>query len=157
MSAGMRLTAGGGSAPAKERGQMVVELAIVLPVIVAVMVVVVDCLVYMGQCARFDHIAPQKTLAIASSPARDLYSADERVEAVRAALDAEFADEGVTVEVSREDAGVAFSSMEVYRFSLRMKPWPLSRGGTALFGMQIPVHLKHEYAFAFDPYTPGEL
>lgn len=151
LAAGRRCTFGG------ERGQMAVEFAIVLPVIVAVMVVVVDCMVYLGHCARLDHLAPQQTLAIAASPVRDLYPSEDRVTAVQEALRAEFPSDEVVISVSSEPAGVVLSSMEVYTFSLRMSPWPLSRGGTVLFGMRIPVYLEHEYSFAFDPYTPGEL
>ena len=157
MSADVRLVAGRRFMFGGEHGQMAVELAIVLPVIVAVMVVVVDCMVYLGQCARLDHLAPQQTLAIAASPARELYSPEDRVVAVEEALQAEFPSDEVIISVSSENAGVALSSMEVYTYSLRMSPWPLSRGGTVLFGMRVPVYLEHEYSFAFDPYTPGEL
>ena len=39
-----------------EGGQMAVELAIVAPVILVVLVIVIDMLVFAGECARFDHI-----------------------------------------------------------------------------------------------------
>lgn len=133
-----------------EGGQMAVELAIVAPVILVVLVIVIDMLVFAGECARFDHVAPQRVLAHAASAPMDGYDAGVRVDAIQAALEEDFAKNGSSVEVSCEDAGAALASMTVYRCALRFAPWPLSVAGA-------PALLEHECSIAVDPYTPGEL
>ena len=132
----------------REHGQMAVELAVVMPVILIMLVIAVDMLVFAGECARFDHIAPQRVLAQAASAPIDGYELGARTAAIRAALD--FAKEGSSIEVSYEDAGVALASMSVYRCTFRFAPWPLSIAGA-------PALLEHECNIAVDPYTPGEL
>lgn len=136
--------------PCRESGQMAVELAVIMPVILIVLVIAVDMLVYAGECARFDHIAPQRILALAVSAPMDGYADDTRVTAVQSALEGDFAKNGSSVEVSCEDAGAAFASMQVYRCTFRFAPWPLSIAGA-------PATLEHGCSIAVDPYTPGEL
>lgn len=134
----------------REHGQMAVELAVVMPVILIVLVIAVDMLVFAGECARFDHIAPQRVLAQAASAPMDGYELGARTAAIRAALESDFTKEGSSIEVSYEDAGVALASMSVYRCTFRFAPWPLSIAGA-------PALLEHECNIAVDPYTPGEL
>ena len=134
----------------REHGQMAVELAVVMPVILIMLVMAVDMLVFAGECARFDHIAPQRVLAQAASAPIDGYELGARTAAIRAALESDFAKEGSSIEVSYEDAGVALASMSVYRCTFRFAPWPLSIAGA-------PALLEHECNIAVDPYTPGEL
>lgn len=141
----------------KEAGQMAVELAVVLPVVIAVLVIVVDCMVFMGTCARFDHIASQKVLAVATSPARELFEQEARVREVQTTLEEQFSSDTCSVEVACEDAQVPLSSMARYRCTLNMVPWPFSLGGAGVFGVQAPARLEHECVLAIDPYTPGEL
>lgn len=133
-----------------EGGQMAVELAIVAPVILVVLVIVIDMLVFAGECARFDHVAPQRVLAHAASASMGGYDAGVRVDAIQAALEEDFAKNGSSVEVSCEDAGAALASMATYRCTFRFAPWPLSIAG-------VPALLEHECSIAVDPYTPGEL
>ena len=134
----------------REHGQMAVELAVVMPVILIVLIIAVDMLVFAGECARFDHIAPQRVLAQAASAPMNGYELGARTAAIRAALESDFAKEGSSIEVSYEDAGVALASMSVYRCTFRFAPWPLSIAGA-------PALLEHECNIAVDPYTPGEL
>ena len=131
-----------------ENGQMAVELAIVAPIILVVLVIVIDMLVFAGECARFDHVAPQRVLAHAASAPMGGY--DAGVDAIQAALEEDFAKNGSSVEVSCADAGMALASMATYRCTFRFAPWPLSIAGA-------PALLEHECSIAVDPYTPGEL
>lgn len=133
-----------------EDGQMVVELAVILPVLLIVLVIALDSLVFASECARFDQLAPQHVIALASSPAKDGYALDARGAAVEAALTADFSRKGSSVSVSCEDAGMPFSSMSVIRCTFRFSPWPLSAAGA-------PAALEHVCCIAIDPYTPGEL
>lgn len=133
-----------------EGGQMAVELAVITPVILIVLVIAVDMLVFAGECARFDHIAPQRVLAQAVSAPVDGYAGDARVAAIQSALESDFAKNGSSVEVSCEDAGMPLSSMAVYRCTFRFAPWPLSIADA-------PTVLEHGCSIVVDPYTPGEL
>lgn len=140
-----------------ESGQMAVELAVMLPVVLAILVVAIDCLVYVGECARFDHLAPQRVLELAVSPGRDAPDEAARVEAVRSALAAEFDGHGETVEVSCSDAGAVLSGARDYELRLSMPPWPLEGRGLSVFGVRVPTRLSHTCHLVVDPYQPGAL
>lgn len=136
--------------PAGESGQMAVEFAVVVPVVLIVMVIIIDTMVFMSECARFDQLAPQHIIARAVSPGRDGYGQDARTAAIQAALSADFERQGSSVSVSAEDAGAFMASMTVYRCTFKFAPWPLSMAGA-------PATLEHTCILAVDPYTPGEL
>lgn len=133
-----------------ERGQMAVELAVVIPIIMIVMVIVIDMMVFASECARFDQLAPQKVIALASSPGRDGYDASSRASAVQNALAADFGKRGSSVSVSTEDASMPLASMTIYHCTFKFAPWPLSVADA-------PATIEHTCSFAIDPYTPGEL
>lgn len=136
---------------------MAIELAVCLPVLIITMVVALDCMVYMGQCARFDALAAQNVMALAVSPAHGAYSIDARKGAVQQALSQEFSTGGASVGVEVSDAGAALASMSVFTCRLKVPPWPLSHGGASVFGTGVPLCMEHEYKVVVDPYTPGEL
>lgn len=140
--------------PMNERGQISVEFALVIPIILMVMVACVDGLVFATACARFDHIVPQRIIACVASPGRESYEGDERLQDLEQALEQDFvrADQNVSVEVEGSALGA-----KTYRCILRVAPWPLSSSGASVFGMRVPLVLEHECALALDPYTPGEL
>ena len=138
-----------------ERAQMSVEMAICLPIIIICLVIAVDVLIYMGQCARFDHIAPQEILANATSPARGQESPNCSGQ-VQEALQKNFSDFGQKVEISAQEGGV-FNGSVIYTCTLSMQPWPLGSGGGSIFGISIPATLKHTTKFAVDPCIPGQL
>lgn len=133
-----------------ERGQMAVELAVIAPVILVVLVIAIDALVFVGECARFDHIAPQRVLAAASSAPAGGYDAAARLAEIQGMLDTDFAKQGSSVEVVCEDANIPLASMTVYHCTFRFAPWPLSVAGA-------PALLEHTVSLALDPYMPGEL
>ena len=136
--------------PCHESGQMAVELAVIMPVILVVLVIAIDMLVFASECARFDHLVPQRVLEHAVSPPINCYESDSRAEHIQYALEDDFDRNGASVETSYEDAGVALASMSVYHCTLRFTPWPLSIAGA-------PPLLEHTCSIAVDPYTPGEL
>lgn len=141
----------------RESGQMAVELAVTLPIVLVILVIAIDCLVYVGECARFDHLACQRVLELAVSPGRDAYDEGARVEAVRSALAAEFDGHGERVEVSCSDAGAFLSGARDYELRLSMPPWPLEGKGLSVFGASVPTRLEHSCHLVVDPYTPGGL
>lgn len=133
-----------------ETGQMAVEFAVVVPIIMVVMVIVIDMMVFASECARFDQLAPQRVIALASSPGRDSYSAESRASAIQDALNSDFGKQGSSVEVSVDDASMPFASMSVFHCTFKFAPWPLSLASS-------PAVIEHACNFAIDPYTPGEL
>ena len=135
---------------------MAVELAVILPVIIIICVIAVDCLVFVGQCARFDNVAAQRVLALAVSPDSDAYDLDCRIEDVSDALADDFSAFGQTVEVSADEPQ-ALSGTVTFTCTLSFVPWPLTTSGGTLFGVGIPVSLDHDFAIAVDCYTPGDL
>ncbi len=134
----------------EEDGQMAVEFAVVIPVVLIIMVIIVDAMVFMSECSRFDQLAPQYVIAYAVSPGRDGYAQDSRIGAIQAALSKDFEKQGSSVSVNTEDAGAALASMTVFHCTFRFAPWPLSIAGA-------PATLEHTCSLAVDPYTPGEL
>ena len=69
----------------EERGQAVVELACVVPVVLACALVAVNLGVYIERCARFDRVAPDMVLAHGIAPA-DEQDASSAVRQVREAV-----------------------------------------------------------------------
>ncbi len=140
-------------------GQMAVELVVVLPVLIIVMVIAADCLVFAGECARFDHIASQQVLAHATSPTSDENADGARAAAVQSALADEFngKSEVVSVETSEVSEFMGVRQVE-YRCRLSMTPWPFTpSSGASVFGLQIPTLLSHTNSLVISPYTTGEL
>lgn len=146
-----------GLADMGESGQMAVELAIVLPIILVVLVIAFDGVVFVSECARFENIAPQKTMARAVSPTKKHYSNKKRVKLVEKDLAKEFSRYGEKVKVTSRKLGVAYAGIRVYDFELSMTPWPLGASRSRILGVGLPRLLRHKYSFAFAPYTPGRI
>ena len=134
---------------------MSVEMAVSLPVLLVCFVIAVDVLVYMGECARFDHLVPQEILACATSPERGV-SSQANEEGVRSALEQEFSRYGEQVQVAVEEAGFLQGAL-TYTCTLSLAPWPLGSAGGEILGTKIPATLQHTCSFAVDPYVPGQL
>ena len=134
---------------------MAVELAVVLPVIIVVMVIAIDCLSFVGQCGRFDNLAAQHVLALAVSPGSESYGVSERAADVASALEADFPSSVHTVSVTADEG--ASTGAVTFTCTLSTVPWPLSAGSGSLLGMEIPASLDHDFAICVDCYTPGDL
>ena len=141
-----------------ESGQMAVELAIVLPVLLVVMVIVLDCLAYLGECAKFDHVAAQVVLAQGASPASGGYSNKKRAKAVKKALEQQFEDVATSVSVKvNAGGGVPLWRTGTFTCTIRMAPWPFRSTSLSIFGLRVPTALKHSYKLTVETYTPGRL
>ena len=133
-----------------ENGQTAVEFAVVIPIVLIVMVIIIDAMVFISECARFDQLVPQRIISLAVSPSRDSYDPGARIAAVQASLNSDFEKQGASVQVTTEDAHAPFASMTIYRCTFRFTPWPLPANNAL-------AYLEHTCSFAVDPYTPGEL
>lgn len=143
---------------ANESGQMAVELAVALPVLLVAMVIATDLLVFTSECARFDHLAAQAVLAQGTSPGKGEYELETRASNIQAALSESFAGEGMEVQVSQQaQAGFAMWQTCAFTCTFKMAPWPFKRGSLDVFGAQVPLSLTHDYTLAVEPYTPGKI
>ena len=142
----------------EERGQAVVELAVVAPVLLALALIAYNVMTFAAAVARFDRVAPDVVLAQAVSPAH----AGEGVDAVRAEL--ERAMEGYDVELEVAVAEGAASggeellslavSLETYTCTLRYAPAP-SSFSIAGVHVEVPAFLVHEREVVVDPWRSG--
>ena len=137
---------------------MAVELAVLVPVIVAVALVVVNVLRFSELCARFDRVASDAVVMHGVSPAGtsgDLSGAEE----VRAAIEAAMGDAACEVSVSVEavSSGEGRALIDVaagtsrYVCRLGYRPWPSSMS-IAGVSASLPALAQHEKSVVVDRY-----
>lgn len=133
-----------------DSGQATVELAVALPVLLAVALVMSNALLYLSECARFDRLARNAIRICAASPA---YGEDAGAcaSAAERLLESQMSEGGVTCSVSvSADAGLL-------RFVASMDYRPVFLGAhmrEEVFGVPI-TPLRHEVALVVDPYDAG--
>ena len=136
----------------EQSGQMSVELAVVFPIAIALMLIVVNALDFMGACASFDRVARNAIRLSATAPG---YGEDQS--AVLAAIEEVVSSEAAeNVSYSVAVAG-GFLGQVTYTATLEYTPTlfglPLRE---TVFGVTLPK-LRHEVALTVDPYHPGIL
>ncbi|MDR2492876.1 MAG: hypothetical protein LBD25_05425 [Coriobacteriales bacterium] len=152
-----------------QAGQMTVELALAIPTILAVVGIIVNLMVYLGVCARFDRLTAEAVRIEATSPGYGSYGTASRERQVYELLQEQFADEQdfVTLEVTARQVaadgvgggsggGVMLSLVpapDAYVCVLRYTPWGLPK---SVFGIEV-APLAHERVFVVDPFRPGVL
>ena len=139
-------------------GQMVVELAVAMPVLLVVALIVLNLMMFLEACARFDRVVPDIIMAVAVSPSNaGAHQEHALVEAISSAL------EGLSrVEVAvraegswsggSADPGFSFAPHLVrYVCTLTYRPWP---SGISVGGIDagVPPSLEHERSFTVDRY-----
>lgn len=132
---------------------MVVELCVVMPVILMVAVAIVDGLVFAAACARFDHLAPQAVIAVATAPEGTSFDAGASSVEIAGRLEEAMGEEHTTVGVEADDNG----RLCEFTCRLSMAPWPLADAGGDVMGMSVPLRLSREFKFCVRPYVIGEL
>lgn len=134
-----------------ERGQMTIELAAALPVLLAVALIAANALTFFGQCAVFDRAAHQAVRVHATAPAygQGAGSSCALIEAdIREALDGR----GVEVRVSHSSAE---RDLDRYTATLTFYPTLFGAGlRSQVFGVQMPS-LTHTTEYVVDSYKPG--
>jgi len=135
-----------------ESGQMMVEVAVCLPVMISVALIVINCLSYNARCSAFDARANDAIRSFASTRAGN-ESAEAASGRIQAELAQSFSGSGESVEVRSEAV-----SMGCVRYvaSFRCRP---SLGGQALpesfFGLSCP-EFHHETSLVVNPYQAGD-
>jgi hypothetical protein len=151
---------------------MMVELAVTIPVLLAVVGIAVNLMVFLGDCARFDRVAAEAVRTEAASPGFGAYGTISRAQAVQARIEQSFEGRGwLSFEVdARESAilgggsgeggggdtssGPSFSLLphqEEFTCRMRYRPWGF---GDRFFGVSFSG-IEHSRIFCIDPYRPG--
>jgi hypothetical protein len=151
----------------KKSGQMTVELAVCVPVVLAVVGVMLNVMGYLNVCARFDRVAAESVRIEATSPGFASYSAMARAERIRSLIQESFDAEqnsfnvevmvtvssGSTGEALAPGRGLSFSLLpqtETFTCSIIYRPWPFEHFAGLNF-----FTLTHERRYCVDPYRPG--
>ena len=133
------------------KGQMTVELAVGIPVFIAVAFVVCNAMIYLGHCSAFDRLAKDAVRVWAAVPASG-QSSTRSSELIAAALKESFPDSSVSVSVAARDA---VGGLVTYEATLRFTPTFFGRGGPgSVFGVDLWT-LSHSVRITIDPYRPG--
>lgn len=153
----------------QNRGQMTVELAVCIPVILAIVGISLNVLGYLNVCARFDRVAADAVRSQACSPGygeEGTALAASRVEAViesaftsgvGSGFDCSFevtaSSTGFGSNLPAGSEGVGFSMLsrlERYECTVTYHPWPFSK----IVFLQF-FELTHTRSYTVDPFRPG--
>lgn len=148
--------------PGNQSGQMTVELAVLVPVVIVVALVVVNLMEFVDACAAFDRLSLDEVIAEGVSPAGE-QSMPASVAAVEDALRAALGREthcDVEVRAERVSAGEGESLLSVaplltrYTCTLVFRPWPRELRLPGI-SYSAPLELRHERTLVIDRYRPG--
>lgn len=148
----------------REEGQMTVELAVMLPAMVAIGLIVFNIVKYAEVCAAFDRVALDAAVTHGVSPAGE-QSGSNAVKEVEGTIRSAIGSSQCEVEVSASGAsaprgrkeGLAFPMsplLTTYTCRLRFHPWP-RRVSIAGVGFSVPLSLTHERSITVDRFRPG--
>ena len=135
------------------RGQMTVELCVVLPVIVVVAAVACNALTFFGACAEFDRVGRNAVRTFAAVPAAGADPGPCTGE-VLSAIEGSLSDGNLEFEVSssRDHRGY-----EEYAMTMTFHPTLFGLGlRQEVLGVPLPA-LTHESRMVVSPYRPGVL
>lgn len=144
-----------------KRGQMTVELCVVLPVIIAIAAILVNVMTFFGECAEFDRAARNSVRlcstslgdgADASSVSGDIVAmiSEEMSYGKGDASGASVGNVACVASGSLKGGYITYSLR--YSYSPTLFGLPL-RG--SIFGVSMP-EIAHTVQMAVDPYTPGK-
>lgn len=143
------------------RGQMTVELAVVMPVVIVMVAAVVTILRYVACCATFDHVALDAVVAYGTSPSGSTLS-DNACAEVRQAIQDALASDACEVQVSATKAaqdgqpGHLTINPLLVTYTCTLVYHPLfSSVSVAGATFASPVALTHERTLVIDRYRPG--
>ncbi|MDR2714797.1 MAG: hypothetical protein LBB42_04675 [Coriobacteriales bacterium] len=162
---------------------MTVELAVTIPIIMAVLGIVINTMVYLDMTARFDRLAADAVRIEATSPGYGSYGTGARVGKVRSLLQEQFVKESrfVRIDVSAQAgagggggggggagggagegggqgagsaSGLTFSFVpQLETYVCTMRYSPWGFRGS-FFGINF-LEMSHTRSFTIDPYRPA--
>ena len=153
-----------GRARRSESGQMTVELAVLVPVVIVVGLTVFNLMQFIEACAVFDHVALDAVISQGVSPS------GEQVESVAIAqvcscIEDALGSDRCTVNVEARDVSAALHDAQGLVFpvsplltdfvcTLKFRPWP-SSFVIAGVAYESPIALTHTRSFVVDRFRPG--
>lgn len=144
-------------------GQMSVEFAALLPVMLVVALVGLNLMRYVELCSEFDQVALDAVVSQGVSPAGE-QTVESAERQVRSCIeDAMGSGRSVSVEVTSTDEGrfggsgenlTVVPSLTRFTCTLKITPWP---GRLSIAGVEFvpPLRLVHERSIVVDRYRPG--
>ena len=136
---------------ADDRGQMTVELAVALPVLIVVAVIAVNACTFFCECAVFDRVVHEAVRVYAASPAYG-EGPGQACAAVEQAVCGQLAADNLDVSVTHASVGVDFDE---YRATLGFHPTLFGMGlRSQVFGVSLPK-LEHTTVYVVDSYKSG--
>lgn len=134
-----------------ERGQMTVELAVAMPVLIVVAVIAANALTFFAECAVFDRVAHEAVRVNAAAPAYGQGPGQSCAlveQDIRSVLDAD------NLDVSVSCGSVGFDC-EQFSATLSFYPTLFGMGlRSEVFGVALPT-LSHTTSYVVDVYKPG--
>ena len=149
--ASARARAGAMRRVASPSGQMTIELAVALPVLIVVAVVAVNAMTFFSDCAVFDRVAHEAVRVHAASPA---YGQDvgQTCALVEQTIESQLDASNLSVSVAH---GVIDADFDEYTATLEFAPTLFGMGlRSEVFGVSLP-RLKHVTRYVVDSYRSG--
>ncbi len=149
-----------------EKGQMTVELAVLVPPAIVTALIVFNLMGFIDACAAFDRLSLAAVTAHGVAPA-GVQTGPAAAEEVRSAIADALGREGscevrVSAQAAGQDSadGASCGSLVIsplltrYTCTLLYRPWPrfLRMPGITL---EAPLALRHERSLVVDRYRPG--
>ena len=132
-------------------GQMTIELAIAMPVLIAVSVISVNALSFFADCAVFDRVACDAVRLHAAAPGYG-QDASRSVALISETISDQMDEPNLEVSVAH---GVAEFDFDEYTARLEYHPTLFGMGlRSSVFGVQLPS-LTHEVKDVIDSYKSG--
>lgn len=146
--------------PGGESGQMTVELAVTIPVVIVVALTIYNLGRFIQLCAAFDEVSLDAIVTQGVSPPGEqtVLSATGAIrEQVTSALPGDDFEVTVSASAPAEGGGATFSLAPLltrYTCTLEYRPWPrsLAIAGTRL---EAPLKLRHERTLVVDRFKSG--
>lgn len=134
-----------------KRGQMTVELAVAMPVLIVVAVIAVNALTFFADCAVFDRVAHEAVRVHAASPAYG-QDAGQSCALVEQALAEAIDQPNVDFAVTHNATGFDFDE---YVATIEFHPSLFGMGlRDSVFGVSLPT-LAHSTTYVVDAYKPA--
>ena len=134
-----------------QAGQMTVELAVVMPVMIAVALIVVNSILFMSECAAFDQLAKDAIRVHAASPGYGM-DAHECAARIQETLALSFNKDFEQVSVAVRDAA---GGHRCYEATLLFMPTLFGRSFSGgVFGVSLPS-VSHCTQLVVSPFKPG--
>lgn len=136
----------------EQRGQMTVELCVVLPVVIAIAAILVNVMTFFGDCAEFDRIA-RNSVRFCSSSLPEGADASSVSGEIVSMISEEMGSTDVRCESSGVMGGQGYVTYSLeYSYTPTLFGLPLR---ASVFGVSMPK-IAHSIHMSIDPYSPGK-